>query len=849
MKRLILVACLLTALATVSVAQRTDLAGLKFCIDPGHGGHSDYDDRHLIPDPGVNFYESESNFQKALHLKALLEARGATVLLTRYTNDYPIDPGTGRDNEPSLSTRVEYANSNNVDWFHSIHSNAAGGTNTGINYTLMLVREKRSTTDRYASSGNGMGVTENPESDVMAKIIGPNIKAKNRTTRSDFYRDWTFYGGVNGGFSLGVLRGLAMPGELSEGSFHDYMPETRRLMNNEYRKMEAYAIRDAFMQYYGVPADTRCIVAGIQVDLASSLPMNNTTVRIMPENKVYHGDNYNNGYFFFDSLQAGNHTVRFEITGFDVDSVQITVAAGQTVFVDRTLESTLPPRLLSSTPVQNEPGFMPNGTITLNFSKRVQRAIAEPNIYLLDLAGTSVPGTYTWSNYDAIVKFKPTNLLAMDVTYRMVVGSQVKDLHDVMFDGNGDGVPGDSLIITFKTRIADVTPPSITAYYPRTDIDHPSAGSVINATFSEPLNPASVTISNLVAGNPGLTARTVEHHRYGTKSGVNIYVTDGILPGGSYVARVSGVADTAGNVFLSSFLWQFVTVPEPSQTTVIEDFDSAKAKWDSPSPSANSVGLDSVLVASSTKKIPILATSTNAGEFRYFWNTAASDWLFDQELPSTAARSVTWRKKGARLQAYVLGDGSGNLLRFVVDDSVDAFPTGRTINREVSAWKTIDWVGWRMLEWDMAKDTLGTWTGNGILEGTIRLHGFQLKYGLGSALRAGQITIDQIQVSTEIPTSVEDRLTGIPDRFDLKQNYPNPFNPSTMVNFQLPIAANVRLSVFDLLGREVVALVNEKKNAGQYSVQWDASRFPSGIYFYTMQAGEFRETKRMILLK
>jgi len=844
MKRLILVACLLTALASASIAQRGDLSGLKFCIDPGHGGHSAADDRYVVPDPGTNFYESESNFQKALHLKALLEARGATVLLTRYTNDYPIDPGTGRDNEPSLATRVAYANSNNVDWFHSIHSNATGGKNTGTNYTLMLVREKV-VPGGDPVYGPGTGQPETQAAWDMAAIIGGMIKSKNRTSSWTRYLDYTFYGT----YTLGVLRGLGMPGELSEGSFHDYMPETRRLMNNEYRKMEAYAIRDAFMQYYGVPADTRCIVAGIQYDLASNLPMNNTTVRIMPENKVYHGDNYNNGYFFFDSLQAGSHTVRFEITGFDVDSVQITVAAGQTVFVDRTLESTLPPRLLSSTPVQNEPGFMPNGTITLNFSKRVQRAIAEPNIYLLDLAGTRVPGTYTWSNYDAIVKFKPTNLLAMDVMYRMVVGSQVKDLHDVMFDGNGDGVSGDSLIITFKTRIADVTPPLITAYYPQTDIDHPSAGSVINVTFSEPLNPASVTISNLVAGNPGLTARTVEHHRYGTKSGVNIYVTDGILAGGSYVARVSGVTDTAGNVFLSSFLWQFVTVLEPSQTTVIESFDSAKAKWDSPSPSANSVGLDSVLVASSTKKIPILATSTNAGEFRYFWNTSATNWLFDQELPSTAARSVTWRKKGSRLQAYVLGDGSGNLFRFVVDDSVDAFPAGRTVNREVSAWKTIDWVGWRMLEWDMAKDTLGTWTGNGILEGTIRLHGFQLKYGQGSALRAGQITIDQIQVSTEIPTSVEDRLSGIPDRFDLEQNYPNPFNPSTAISYQLAANSRVSLKVFDLLGREVAVLVNEDQLAGTYRAMWDAARLPSGVYFYRLTAGEYVQTRKMLLTR
>ena len=78
---------------------QTDLTGVKFCIDPGHGGNNAANDRHVIPDPGTDFWESESNFQKALRLDTLLKARGAWVILTRYTNDYPAD------DEPSLSAR------------------------------------------------------------------------------------------------------------------------------------------------------------------------------------------------------------------------------------------------------------------------------------------------------------------------------------------------------------------------------------------------------------------------------------------------------------------------------------------------------------------------------------------------------------------------------------------------------------------------------------------------------------------------------------------------------------------------------------------------------------------------
>ncbi len=90
---------------------------------------------------------------------------------------------------------------------------------------------------------------------------------------------------------------------------------------------------------------------------------------------------------------------------------------------------------------------------------------------------------------------------------------------------------------------------------------------------------------------------------------------------------------------------------------------------------------------------------------------------------------------------------------------------------------------------------------------------------------------------------------AVPTEFVLSQNYPNPFNPTTNVEFGIRDACHVTLHVFDLLGREVAILVNEKKDAGRYSVQWDATRMASGVSFYTLQAGEYRDSKRLMLLK
>ena len=85
--------------------------------------------------------------------------------------------------------------------------------------------------------------------------------------------------------------------------------------------------------------------------------------------------------------------------------------------------------------------------------------------------------------------------------------------------------------------------------------------------------------------------------------------------------------------------------------------------------------------------------------------------------------------------------------------------------------------------------------------------------------------------------------------FTLNQNYPNPFNPSTKIKYTIPNVGNVRLNVFNVLGKEIATLVNEEKSAGKYEVEFNAANLPSGIYFYQLQSGSFVETKKMILLK
>jgi len=93
-------------------------------------------------------------------------------------------------------------------------------------------------------------------------------------------------------------------------------------------------------------------------------------------------------------------------------------------------------------------------------------------------------------------------------------------------------------------------------------------------------------------------------------------------------------------------------------------------------------------------------------------------------------------------------------------------------------------------------------------------------------------------------------ISGLtPKNFDLEQNYPNPFNPVTKFKFSIPISGNVLLKIFDVSGREVTEILNKPMQPGTYEVDWDASSFSSGVYFYSVTSGDFIQTRKMVLIK
>jgi N-acetylmuramoyl-L-alanine amidase len=315
-----------------SVAGGQSLTGLKIYINPGHGGY-DSDDRNVVIPPftagdTAGFWESKSNLVKGLYLRKLLEAEGAQVILSRVENRTV-------DDRP-LSAIAEEANANRSDFMISVHSNAYDAV---TNYPLMLFH----------------GWDNNPilrQSMDLANLFWDNLISnqitywtyRNRNVRGDKSfapASWNGYG---------VLRPLTVPGLISEGSFHDYAPETYRLMNNDYKRLEAWHHFRAFCQYYGGNPGKKGKIAGFVKDSTNRVtlysfvagskdkwvPVNSAKVTLLPGNITYTTDKLNNGFFIFDNLSPGVYQLKVEAEKYQtlntselrVDSAKVTYYSG-----------------------------------------------------------------------------------------------------------------------------------------------------------------------------------------------------------------------------------------------------------------------------------------------------------------------------------------------------------------------------------------------------------------------------------------------------------------------------------------------------------------------------------------
>jgi hypothetical protein len=274
-------------------------------------------------------------------------------------------------------------------------------------------------------------------------------------------------------------------------------------------------------------------------------------------------------------------------------------------------------------------------------------------------------------------------------------------------------------------------------------------------------------------------------------------------------------------------MWDFAVNPGSFSYQTIDSLNPGSIGFLQPSAGTGTVGIDSaVLVGSTARAVGSVLSNSGSANLRFAWDTTAGSWLVRVPIDSSSTGGLLrWQKSGHIIRAAVYGDAGQHQIRFSL---------GEGPVREVNQWRTIDWVGWRNVEWDLESDPLGSGTGNGVLDGELRFDAVEFRYLPGSSRRTGQVYIDQVELVERGVTAVASETGSLPAAFALHPNYPNPFNPSTRLSYDLASAGSVTLTVYDLLGREVRRLVNGQQSAGRHTVEWDgsgdATKTSSGVY-------------------
>lgn len=254
------------------------------------------------------------------------------------------------------------------------------------------------------------------------------------------------------------------------------------------------------------------------------------------------------------------------------------------------------------------------------------------------------------------------------------------------------------------------------------------------------------------------------------------------------------------------------------------------AKWKARDTSANFPGVNAIYHSRAYLSHRSLSIPWRSGD------PVADDWVFtDTVHVQTGDTLIFWMLYGAP---------DSTLVGFVPSNYIDsmkvyvsATPLPNVGNTLLSKLVSLDSAN----VWQEFKFSLSAFAGQTIY--------VAFRYHMNTTVDGLWCNIDNVFVGNRSPIGIHQISTDVPKRFELKQNYPNPFNPTTNLEFDLPKAENVKIVLYNAMGQEVRTLLNEYKSAGSYKIDFNASSLASGPYFYRIYAGNFVDTKKMILVK
>lgn len=787
MKKVILSVVLIFALTgSFLKAQTADFTGYKVFINPGHGGHDD-NDRHMLT---TDFWESDGNLEKGLYLRQILENMHATVYMSRVTN-YTED-------DLALSAISDMANAANVDIFISIHSNGYDGKQ---NQPLMLFR----------------GYDDQPvfpAAKTMAQILWQKIFEKgNCWTNSNAWvkGDWTFYPEWGDKVGLGVLRGLAMPGVLSEGSFHDYISESWRLRNSDFLHHESWALERALTQYANVAPVNYGVIAGVVRDTLKSpswyfkpgtrdekMPLNGVDVTLVPGGKTYHTDNLNNGFFMFDSLSAGSYKLYFDgLDDYFRDSLSVTVTANASTLADCYLQydTTLVPQLTGMTPSLTD-SLLVNQTFTFTFDLPMNRDSVQKAIRFVPDVAT----TYTWDESSMEVILKPVTGFTDKTAYALNISRSACSKYKVPI--------ASAIHYAFATKRRSAI--SIERTFPENALTGTTIYPQVRIYFDLPVDQTSATNQILLKDDQGQVISKVRE-KFVTSEGKGAYFfepSQALQLNKQYQISIGAdLTDVVGTKLKQSMTITFTTRTKAYETgSAVENYDLISHFWD-PEASGSTVGTDNPLTTF-TSSSDVKRSGNFSGRLDYvFVNSSGGVCrVFDSSKPSIGGDATKV------FGIWVFGDLSHNQLEYWF------YSSGST--NQIVVVDDIDWAGW-----DLKTIPLSSVGGSG----EKLFHSTVIRQS-NNGSKTGSIWFDDALLIT--PTGIEDIKSG---EIGLKLR-PNPLLTEGTISFDLDEEGSVSMIIFSSDGHKVYEQAFGYMYPGPEELHWVPARdIPDGIYYIRLE--------------
>ncbi len=502
----------------------------------------------------------------------------------------------------------------------------------------------------------------------------------------------------------------------------------------------------------------------------------------------------------------------------------------------------LAPVVTATTPDENG-SIAVSDAIAFTFSKTMDESSLAGAFQISPSAATS----FIWSAEGKILTVSFPGNLSYDTDYTVTLGSNLTDVNGKALDGDGDGVPGEDFVLNFMTSPQDSRGPEIkssTVADMATGVD---IGSVFSFAFDELILGSSLTASSISFETSTGQSVSFKYSVYqidGTRTVVSVQPDDVLDYSKDYLLTFDGsISDILGNTIGSDIVWHFRTSTWGYSSEKIIDEFSAVTSWKAPTYSGSTVGVISASCTFSLNTDYALpaAAAKNSSALAFEWNPDVTSHLIREYLDPASTPGLVTFDTTYVLQVYIYGDSSNTKFRFCIDENDGAAYT----DHEVSTWYTINWYGWKLVEWKMSDaSSIGSWiSANNTLAGPYyRTDSYQLSMDSQSDV-SGILYFDRYRAvkKTNHSTGIE----NVTFDDDIISCRPNPSSGQSNLVLKITEDDKYTVNVYNLGGQLIDVLLSEDLPVGEYCYPF-GERYKSGVYIIEIRTRTARRCIRFI---